>query len=53
MVNSGTSIKLTSRLLGISTKNLKRWVKVGAKRLPGGGRKVLDPDMEYLLYLWI
>ena len=46
MIKSGNSIKEASKILGISTKNLKRWIRVGAKRLPGGGRKVLDPDME-------
>ena len=46
MVKSGYSVKHVSEVLQISTKNLKRWVQIGAKRIPGGGRKVLDPIME-------
>jgi len=32
--------------LKVPLKNLKRWLKVGAKRQPGGGRKILDKKME-------
>lgn len=39
--------------LGVPLKNLKRWVKVGAKRLKGGGRKILDNEMEVKLAAWI
>lgn len=36
----------------IPKKNIKRWLIVGPYRQSGGGRKVLDPEMEKKLFKW-
>lgn len=36
----------------VPLKNLKRWMKVGAERKKGGGRKTKDPQMEQKVYQW-
>lgn len=40
-----TSIQVANSL-NLPIKNLKRWLEVGSERKSGGGRKLLDPDME-------
>lgn len=42
-----------SRLHQVKPKNIKRWIKNGVNRKPGGGRKTQDPLMEKKLLLWI
>lgn len=42
----------TSKDFFIPKKSLKRWVLVGAKRKKGGGRKLVDPQMEVKVYDW-
>ena len=51
-VRAGQELRKVARDLKVPLKNLKRWVEVGAHRKKGGGRKTLDPDMEYELYQW-
>jgi hypothetical protein len=36
----------------VPIKSLKRWLKVGAERKKGGGRKTKDPAMEQNLHEW-
>ena len=50
--NSGNE-KEVARFYNIPLKKLKRWIEIGPKRLEGGGRKVMDPQMEIDLIKWI
>ena len=45
--------KRVAEALSLSTKSLKRWMIKGTQRKNGGGRKVLDPEMEEKLLKWI
>ena len=45
--------KKISEALSLSNKSLKRWIIKGTQRKNGGGRKVLDPEMENKLLIWI
>ena len=45
--------KNISEALSLSNKSLKRWIVKGTQRKNGGGRKVLDPEMESKLLIWI
>ena len=38
--------------LNIKAKNIKRWIKLGTDRKKGGGRKILDINMERELAYW-
>jgi hypothetical protein len=46
------NIKHVTKKYGVPLKKLKRWLQVGANRQKGGGRKVLDPNMEEKLIIW-
>lgn len=41
-----------SHSLNMSKKSLMRWLKKGTHRRIGGGRKILDPEMEITLVRW-
>ena len=45
--------KEVAKFYNIPLKKLKRWIEIGPKRLEGGGRKVMDPQMEIDLIDWI
>ena len=45
--------KEVAKFFNIPQKKLKRWLEIGPKRLEGGGRKVMDPQMEIDLIHWI
>lgn len=47
------SLKEASEMLGISEKNIRRWLVWGVDRKKGGGRKTVDPEMEKKLVAWI
>ena len=44
--------KKTANALNLSIKSLKRWLKNGTERKKGGGRKILDPEMEKNVVKW-
>ena len=46
------NLKHVTKKYGVPLKKLKRWLQVGANRQKGGGRKVLDPNMEVKLINW-
>lgn len=50
--NNGNE-KDVAKFYNIPLKKLKRWIEIGPKRLEGGGRKVMDPQMEVNLIKWI
>ncbi len=45
-------VNKTSKDFSIPKKSLKRWILIGARRKRGGGRKLIDPEMENKLYSW-
>lgn len=53
MLKAGLRKKYVTEKLSIPKQNIKRWEKIGAKRIPGGGRKVLDPQMEDQVFSWM
>ena len=48
----GFGAKKTATSLNLSIKSLKRWMKNGIDRKKGGGRKIMDPNMEIKLLEW-
>ena len=50
---NATNIKDVSNLLNLPEKNIKRWIKHGAERKKGAGRRTTDPEMEIRLLEWI
>lgn len=38
--------QLVAKCFNVSPKNINRWLQKGTKRKEGGGRKILDPQME-------
>lgn len=44
--------KVVATSLNLSIKSLKRWLKSGIERKKGGGRKILDPEMENKVVQW-
>lgn len=41
-----------AKLCEVPLKSLKRWMEVGHLRKKGGGRKIMDPEMENKLLYW-
>lgn len=46
-------VRTIASAFNLSPKTLRRWLKNGTKRKPGGGKKELYPKMEDILYQWI
>ena len=42
-----------SKALNIPSKNVIRWCQNGVEKKMGGGRKILDPEMERKVFKWI
>lgn len=51
-IASAVGNKLASDLLKVPLKSLKRWIRVGPARKPGGGRKAMDPVLDGKILEW-
>lgn len=51
-LRNGNSFKSVSDEMEIPVKNIRRWWENGCVRKKGGGRKVMDQEMECNLYNW-
>lgn len=52
-VVGGQRVEEVSKTFGVAVKNIKRWLKQGVQRIKGGGRKVLDRNLDTALSKWL
>lgn len=53
LLHRGYNFSEVSKMLSVPIKNLRRWAVMGTQRRIGGGRKLMDAQMEANLYQWI
>ena len=51
-IRQGASIRVVAEEMDIPMKNLHRWMKYGANRKKGGGRKKYNDQIEVQLFQW-